>query len=204
MIRRFRIELITVVVLLSTILMSAGTVRAADWGRMPIDSMRHSSPPQNTGYTRQSHAVNVAPGFTVSSSPKQFYIGYLFDGSGKGWWTGNSLASITITRNDTSQQLRFRTLILVTAGNQYTVELPQPGLSSFTVTFDRIPVFLEENIRLACTNILYNRGVPTYQAIISIKGLAVSGAGSEQWYTIAETFPVATSLQCQRVTEYAK
>lgn len=204
MLQRLRSCVFAAAILLSIVVVSAGTVRAADWGRMSVDSMRHPSSAPTTSHTRQPHAVNVAPGFSVSSNPQQFLIGYIFDGSGKGWWTGNSLASITVNRNDPDQSLRFRTLLLIIAGIQYSLYLPQPGLSNFTATFERIPVFQEDTIRSACSSVLYNRGVPSYQAVMSIKGLAVSSAGSEQWYTIAEAFPIVTSLQCQRVIEFAK
>ena len=194
--------------LLLGIVCLAGVGHAADWGRIPSDTIRQvpsAPPPSLSGHTRQvPPPVSVGFGFSISSSPQQFPLDYVFDGSGRGWWSGNNLVNLTISRNDPAQALRFRSFILFSNGRQFTLNLPTPGLYSFSSTFERVPVFEEQVVRMACSNFLSNRGPATYQAVITIKGLAVSNTGAENWYTITDGFPIIANLRCLRVIEVAK
>jgi hypothetical protein len=150
---------------------------------------------------------SIQPGFqqqlrtpyTISYAPQQFYIEYLFENpSGKGWWTGNTHVTISVSRQDSSPSCsKYDALMLVT-DQSYNISLPQ--VCSFTSEFTNIPVFREERIRLACGQVLrasISNATTTWQEKIVIKARYWKSTGGQEWENVAMA-PITANLRCER------
>jgi hypothetical protein len=137
--------------------------------------------------------------YTVSYAPQQFYIEYLFENpSGKGWWRGNTLATITISRQDNSPSCRKYDVIRLMAGQAYVLDLP--NVCSFTKEFKNIPVFNEVSIRATCSQVLpasINNATTTRQEKVEISARYWKSTGGSEWETVA-VVPITANLRCER------
>lgn len=136
--------------------------------------------------------------YTVSYTPQQFYIEYLFENpSGKGWWTGNTYATIKVSRLDSSPSCNKYDVIVLNTNQSYEIQLP--NVCSFTKEFKNIPVFNEEEVRTACVKVLpapILNATRTLQKNIEIKARYWKSTGGQEWENAA-VVQITATLRCE-------